>query len=123
MSLVFIIGGIVVIIGMTLAFLATSFINAAYGFREAQRAEAVAASGAYDAILRLTRNKDLSGVYALPIDGLSASVTVSPDVPSAGFVTIVSNSSVSGRFRSVESVVSRDAVSGQISLISWRAAL
>lgn len=118
LSLVFLIGGIIVLIGLTVAFFATSFINVASGFQAAERAKFTAASGAYDALMRLARAKDLSGSYIVPVGGLSAAVTIT-QFPSAGSVEIISAATVSNRDRKVRAVVSRNATSGEMSLFSW----
>jgi len=113
----------VVLVALTLAFLATSFVNSTYGFEIGERAKAVAAAGAYDALIRLERNKDLSpsgGSYNLPLGSDSATVSVTQSSPTSGQVTIVSTATIVGRTRSVRAVVSRDSNTGQITLTSWQ---
>ncbi len=91
-------GGLIVLMALTLVFLSQSFLTSSYGFQSSERAKAVAASGVYDAMLRLTRNKDLSESYSMPLGSYSASITVTQDTPGSGFVTIVSTSTVSNFF-------------------------
>lgn len=119
LALVLLIGGIIVIIGLALAFFATSFVNSAYGFIAAQRAETVAASGVYDALLRLDRNKDLSGSVTVILDGNPASVTVTQDSPSSGLVAISSAATISNHTRTINAVVSRSSSTGETRLVSW----
>jgi len=119
LALVFIIGGLIALMGLTMAFLATSFINIAAGFQAAEGAAALANSGAEDALMRLSRAKNTSTTYSMPIDGNSVSVTITQNSPSSGLVTIISSSTVSRRERRVRVVVSRNATSGAISLVSW----
>lgn len=119
LSLVFFIGGIIVLIGLTVAFFATSFINVASGFRVAERARFAAISGTEDAFMRLARDKDFSGNYVVPIDGISVDVTIAQDTPSVGLVEVVSAAAVSRRERTVRAIVSRNATSGEVSLFSW----
>lgn len=120
LSLVFVIGAIIVIAGMTLSFLAISFLNSTYGYQISERAKAVAASGAYDALLRLDRNKDASSAgYSIAVGGDSATVSITQDAPSVGLVTVTSLSTIFLRQRRVRAVISRNATSGLVSLISW----
>lgn len=119
LSLVFIIGGIITVIGLTLAILANTIINSTSGFQAVERSQAAAVSGANDALMRLSRVKGLSGTYSMPIDDNSASVTITQDSPSSGLVTIISSSTVSRREVRLRVVVSRNSTSGVISLVSW----
>ncbi len=120
LSLVFLIGGIIVLAGITLAFLANSFLNSTYGFAISERAKALAASGVYDALLRLARNKDLSTIgYDISAGSYSATVSITQGPPSTGLVTITSTSVISGREKRIRAVVSRDATSSLISVVSW----
>lgn len=119
LPLVFLIGGVTVLIGFTLAFLAHVFVVNSFGFQISERAKAVAASGVYDALLRLDRNKDLSGSYTLPLDGNSTDVTIVQDTPAVGMVSITSISTISSRQRKIRAVVSRSPDTGQIALRSW----
>ena len=121
LSLVFLIGGIVVLVALTLAFLVTSFLNSTYGFQVGERAKVVAASGVYDALARLSRNKDLSSSgYSVPLGSDAAIVSVTQPLPDTGLVTIVSTATVLNRTRTVRAVVSRDSNTGQIVLTSWQ---
>ena len=119
LPLVFLMGGLIALMALTLVFLAQSFLVSSYGFQISERAKAVAASGVYDALLRLARNKDLSGPYSLPLGDYSAGVTVT-QLPLLGRVTITSASTISGRERNVTVIASRSSNTGQITLISWQ---
>lgn len=118
LSLVFLIGGIMVLIGVTLAFLVISFINASMGFQSANRALAVASGGVYDALLQLDRSMTFSGTYTVPLGAYTATVTVTND-QAAGKATIDSSSIVSAHQRKIRATVSIATSSGQITLISW----
>ena len=121
LSLVFLIGGIAILVGVTLAFLTTSFLNVSSGFESGQRASAVANAGAEDGMLQLIRNKSFSDVsgYPVPVGSNSATVTVTQNSPVAGQATIVSNAVVSLYRRQVKAVVSIDSTTGQVNVISW----
>ncbi len=122
LSFVFLIGVIVLSIGVAVAFLANSFLNSGYGYQAANRAMAVASAGAEDALMRLARNKDFSSVssYSVPVGSDSASVTVNQNSPSTGQAKIVSSATVSFQQRKFQVVVSIDSATGQVSLISWQ---
>ncbi|MFA6354646.1 MAG: hypothetical protein WCX12_03115 [Candidatus Paceibacterota bacterium] len=60
LSLVLLIGGVIVIVGITLAFLVFNFIYSSYGSRDVNKAAQLALAGVQDAALRINRNKELS---------------------------------------------------------------
>lgn len=122
MALVFLIGGIITLAGITLAFLATSFIDTGYGFQASVVAEATATSGAQDALLQLDRNPSFSNTsgYSLPVGNNTATVTVTQNSPSAGFVTILSQASVSAHVKKINVVLSENTTTGQLNVISWQ---
>ncbi len=108
--------------GVTLGFLASSFVNSTFGFTAAQRALAIADAGARDAYLRLLRNKDLSSPsgYTMPLGTDSALVTVTQGSPATGLVTVVTTATISFHTRKVQFVASVTSSTGQISLVSWK---
>lgn len=123
LALVFLIGGMVALIGLTLAFLANSFIDTGYGYRASVRAEAVAFSGAQDALLRLDRLPvaSIAGASNITVGSDTAAVTITQNVPAAGFVTILSSAAVSGYTKKISVVGAINATTGQVSVVSWQA--
>lgn len=121
LSLVLLVGGIVVFVSVTLAFIALSFINATTGFEKANRALAAASGGVADALVQIVRNKDFVSLspYVVPLGIYSAGVTVTPGVPVAGQATIVSGASVGFYTRRVRAVVSVVSSTGEVQLFSW----
>lgn len=122
LALVFLIGGIITLAGITLAFLATSFVDSGYGLNASVSAEAVAASGAQDAMLQLQRNPGFSntGGYSLAVGSTTATVTVNQNTPSTGFITILSKATVMGHVKKVNVVLSENASTTQLTMISWQ---
>lgn len=122
LALVFLIGGIITFAGITLAFLATSFIDSGYGFNASVNAEAAAASGAQDAMIQLQRNPSFSSTsgYSLVVGSTTATVTVNQNTPSTGFITALSKATVSGRVKKVQVVLSENASTTQLSVVSWQ---
>jgi len=119
LSLVFLIGGIVFIAGISIAFFALSFINSGYGFEASQRITAIASSGIHDALLQLDRNRSFASAgYSVPVDSVSATVVVTQGSPVADQATITSAASIGLRSRTMRAVVAIDATTGQVTLLS-----
>lgn len=121
LSLVFVIGGIVAVIGVLLAFLANTFIDTGYGYQASATAEAVATSGAEDALLQLDRNASFSSSgYSLAVGSSTATVVVTNNAAATGAVTVLSTASVSNRTRKVQVVLSETTSTGQLTITSWQ---
>lgn len=119
LSLVFLVGGITVVLGATLALLAYSFLSSGYGFEASQRAYSAARSGAADGILQLVRNKSYASAgYTVPTGTTSATVTVTQNSPTTGQVTITSAATVALRLRTVRAVAAVDTTTGQVTILS-----
>jgi hypothetical protein len=125
LSLVFVIGGIIVLFSVTLALLALSFLNSTYGFQAANRAAALAEGGVNDAMLQLLRDKDFSSAgYCLPYSATLpcptgyAHIVVTQDTPEEGKVTVTSDVTVLRYERSIEAVFSVNATSGLVQIIT-----
>jgi UDP-N-acetylmuramyl pentapeptide phosphotransferase/UDP-N-acetylglucosamine-1-phosphate transferase len=116
------IGGVIILVGVTLAFLVSSFVDTSYGYQAVQQAEATAVAGAEDALLQLDRNINLSNTsgYAVAVGLNSATVTITQNSPVAGKVTILSIATVSGRKRKVNVVLSTNITTGQATVVSWQ---
>jgi hypothetical protein len=124
LSLVFLIGGIVFVAGVTIALFAFNFINAGYGYEALQRIHASNAAGIADAILRLDRNKAVcSGgcSYTVPVGSVTANVTISATgVPATDQATITAQTTSALRSRTVTAIVNIHPATGQITLLSER---
>lgn len=121
LSFVFLVGAVTALIATTLGFLAVSFITTSSGFQASERALAAASAGASDGLLQLVRNRDFSDIvgYTVPVGSDSALITVTQNVP-AGQATILSSGGASAYRRTFRVVVSVEALTGQIRIISWR---
>ena len=128
LSLIFVIGGIVLLFAATLAFLALSFLNSTYGFQAANRAEALAQGGVNDVMLQLARNKDFSssgyclpynsGIPTTPCPSGSVQITVTQNTPVTGQVTATADVTISRYRRKVQAVFAVDATSSLVELLS-----
>lgn len=126
-SFIFLVGGIVVAIGVTLAILATTLINVTFGFRASERAAAAASSGAEDAVLRLMRNKSFpspipNGPYIFLVDAAPVTVDITQDVIVSGFnkATIDSSATVSGYQRKIRVIAQINQTTGEVQVLSWK---
>jgi hypothetical protein len=119
LSLVFLIGGILLVMSVTIAALVISFLNSGYGFQAANRSLAAAHAGVQDAHLQLIRNKSFSGTYSFVTASSTANVTVTQDSPVAGQATAVADATFSGYKRKIQAVFSVNAATGEIDLLTW----
>lgn len=119
LSMVFLIGGVVFVAGIAIAFFAIQFVNSGYGFETVQRLQAAASGGIADALLQLDRNSAFASAgYSVPLDALSATVVVTQGSPATNQATITSASSLGLRSRTLRAVVAIDPTTGQITLLS-----
>jgi hypothetical protein len=118
LSTILIIGGIMIVIGATVAALAAAFIDSGYGLQAADQAESVATAGVNDAFIRLDRNSAFSsGGYVVTVPGGSATVSVTPGT---GLATVLSSATVNGRTRKISAIFSIGVSTGQVALTSWQ---
>jgi hypothetical protein len=122
LSLVFLIGGIALLVSVTLAVIAISFLNSTFAFQSANRAYANATSGAQDALLKLARNDTFNDTvgYVVPKDCTSncATVVVTQITPGTQ-VEIVSTATVFASTRKIKVIASIDPNNGEVSVSSW----
>lgn len=122
LALTFFIGGILAVAGILIAFLALSYVNTGYGVAEASKADAAATAGAEDALLQLDRNaqfSNTSGYSVVSAGSGTATVTVTQNSPSSGLVTILSSATVSGHTKKIDVIISENASTGQVNVVSW----
>ncbi len=126
LSLVFLIGAIIAIVGILVAFLAASFVDTGYGLSASVEAQNAAQSGVQDAMLQLGRNPipwvPSPDPYTLAVGSSTATVTVTQNSPSAGEVTVLSAATVANRTRKIQVVLENNASTSQWSVISWQQA-
>lgn len=114
------------LLGTSLALTALSFANSALGFQASNRALVVAISGALDAELQLTRNKDFSDAgYCVPAANLpcpagSATVIVTQNSPTTGQVTVTSDATAARRRRKVQMIFSVGSLTTEVDRVSFQ---
>jgi len=120
LALVFLIGGIIAAIALTLAVIILSSLNTSYGTQASESAEAAATAGVEDALLQLARSNTFSKPLGYTIQEGSTTATVTVNNPSsAGQATILSVATVSGHIRKISVVLAENSATGQASIISW----
>jgi uncharacterized protein (UPF0333 family) len=122
LALVIFIGGIVAVAGILIAFFAASSVDTGYGVAAEFNAEAAATAGAEDALLQLDRNAQFfntSGYTVSASSSMTATVTVTQNTPSTGLATILSVATVSGHTKKINIIVSENASTEQVSVVSW----
>lgn len=139
LALVFLVGGTVILVGATLAFLVFNFINSTYGFQAANRALGAAMGGANDVLRRLAMDRNLNfnnatvaceqdflvdgirvRVQILRFDSVNCEGSNKPSSSDYNKIAVNVEASVLGRKRRVEMVVSVDHITGEIGVISIR---
>lgn len=121
LALVILIGGIILAAGISIAIITASFVDSGFGYQSSEQAEAVATAGAEDALLHLARNNIFSntGGYSLAVGSSTAIVTVTQNSPSSGFVRVLSIATVSLHIKKIQVVLSKNAMTGQATVVSW----
>ena len=119
LAFVFFIGGIIAVVGLLIAFFAMSSSDTSYGISASFTAESVATAGAEDALLKLDRNGAFSSTGYTVSSGSSTAAVVVTNPSSANQATILSTAVVSSHTKKIQVIVSEDAFTGQVSIISW----
>jgi len=120
LALVLLVGVLIIMTGGTLIFLVSTFVDTSYGSRAVAQARSLAIGGVEDALMQLDRNSTFaSGGYTVTVASSTATVTVTQNSPVANEDTILSIATVSGRTRTLNVVVSENALIGEINRVSW----
>lgn len=126
LALVFLIGSIIVLLGVTIAFLVNSSVDTSYGYANVEVAEAVATAGVEDALLQLDRNVCFpaggTNPYTVAVGSNTATITVTQTAPSTcdAKITILSVATVTNRTRKVNVTLIPDPNTGQLQITSWQ---
>ncbi|RMD67145.1 hypothetical protein D6833_00570 [Candidatus Parcubacteria bacterium] len=122
LAFTFLVGGIALVVAVTLAFLAASFATTSFGFQAANRAFSAAQSGAEDGILHLVRDSQFShSGYTVTIDGVDVQVVVEND--GNGHATSTATATVGFYKRKVVITAAVDRDSGTVSIITTQLSL
>ena len=117
LALVLFVGGIIILIGLTLAILEASFVDTGYGYQASVQAEAAATSGAEDALLQLDRNPGFtSNGYTVVVGSTTATVSVAN---TAGIITIIATAEVSNRTKKVDVTAAVSTSTNQVAVTAW----
>jgi uncharacterized protein (UPF0333 family) len=125
LSLVFLIGGIALLVSVTLSLVAINFLNSTFAFQSANKAMAIALGGANDALLQLVRNPKFpsgnsgySGGYDVCVTNLTTDCAHVVVTNPGGQVTIVSTATVFASQRKIQVLASINQSTGEISVSS-----
>jgi len=119
LSLVFLISGVMIAIGVDVAITAVSFINSVYAYRSASLVEAMAESGVNDAVLRLERNNSYTGQFVINFSNGSVTVTVSSG-PLANQDTVTTFSQLASAQQKITAILAIDSTTKVVSVVSWQ---
>lgn len=116
------VGGIIMVISISLTTSVYLYINSTQGVNLALRALSVAKSGAYDGLMKIVRDKSLvSDEYVFSVGSQSATVTICRDSDAcggSGKFKISSVGSALTRRKKIEAIVSVDPTTGLVKLES-----
>lgn len=116
--LTFLVGAIMVGLGVLFVTFALSLSSSAYALRASTTAESLAFAGTEDAMVQLARNGAASSTYGLTFAAGIVNVTISQSVPSAGFVTTLSVATVGSVIRKLQAIFSENTTTYQVNLVS-----
>ena len=122
LGIVILIGGIVITVGAILAFLASSLVDTTYGYKASAIAEATANAGVQDALLQLDRNSLVSfpSGYTLSTGNATATIFITQNSPSTGYITVLASSTVLSRIRKIDVVLTQNASTTAPTVVSWQ---
>ncbi len=133
LAFILLMGAIVALIGLTIAFFVISFLNSITAFHAANRASLAANGAVQDAVLRLVRDPRLGDLapaqYVVPVSGISVAVTIdgnffgdTPDANGnpAGTAKIRASATVGTSRRIVEAFAGFSRDTGLIRVLSWK---
>ncbi len=117
---ILLVGGITMIISISLTTSVYLYINSIQGANLGLRALAVAKSGAYDGLMKVVRDKSLVGQeYIFSINGQSATVVICGEAcAGVGKFKITSVGSALTRRKKIEAVASVNPITGLVKLES-----
>ncbi|KKS07962.1 MAG: hypothetical protein A2418_01740 [Candidatus Brennerbacteria bacterium RIFOXYC1_FULL_41_11] len=112
---------IVTVLSMGMGFLSYLENSSSFSRLKGQEAFWVAESGIYDAIYRLSLNKNFSSAgYNLAVGNGSTTVVVETDAPQTNFSMITSTGIVSNARKKIQANIVRDVVTGKLTIVSWQ---
>ena len=116
---VIVLGSIIVLVSITTVLLAYWENNSIYSKLKTTEAYYIAYSGTQDAILKISRNKDLSSsTSTLPVGSGTSTVGILINTPSTGQFTINSTGAVGSSNRKIKVIISVSSTTGLITPVS-----
>ncbi len=122
LSMTILVGGLIVELGIALAFVSYYLMQGGFGLKLSEEAMAAARSGAQDAIMRIVRDANFNpspNPYTLTIGNGSAQVTVCKDTcAGTGKFQVDSLGSVLTKRRQIRAIIVVDSLTGKAELES-----
>lgn len=120
LSLVFLIGGIALLVSVTLSLVAINFLNSTFAFQSANKAMAESMGGISDAVLQLNRNPNFTnlGGYSVCVTNFSSDCATVTVTTASNLATIVSTAVVFTSRRKIQAVAAIDPSTGEVTVVS-----
>jgi hypothetical protein len=120
LGFIFVVASIIIAVSVSFVLIVVSLINSAFAFQAAEQASLAAHSGVEDALLILTRNKDFSSTgYPLTVGPSIVTVSVLPNTPVAGQISILSKATIGTNSRQSQAVVTITPTTSVVNILSW----
>ncbi|MBS3903324.1 MAG: hypothetical protein KGZ30_03050 [Anaplasmataceae bacterium] len=119
LATVFLIGGVIVLFALTLAFLALRITATTFSAESSSKALAAATAGAEDAVIKVIRNPGYQEEYSFAVN---ANTTTTVSVVKDGLTNqtiVIASSTVGSSKRSVQVVIGVSSSTGRVDVISW----
>lgn len=113
---------ILVVLSLGMGLLSYFENSTSFSHIKSQKAYLVAQSGVYDALYKISLNKDFEDTagYIVAVEGGSATVKVAKNNPQTGFSLITSSAIVGNARKVVEVKLAIDGVTGKMTIINWQ---
>jgi uncharacterized protein (UPF0333 family) len=121
LATVFLIGGVIILFALTLAFLALRVTASTFSAEAGSRALAAATAAAEDGIIRIVRDPNFEGTVPFPA---STSTVTSVDIRKVPFTNqtkITASSTVGTNSKIIEVIVDVSSSTGRVDVLSWEA--
>jgi len=122
LSMVLLVGGLIMELGIALAFVSYYLAQGGLGLRLSEEAMTAAKSGVQDAVMQIIRDSHFNpspNPYSLAVGSASVEITICKDTcAGTGNFQIDSVGSILTKRRKIEAVVSVDSQTGEVKLLS-----
>lgn len=120
LSVILLIGGAMIAVGLTLLIVYISFINSSSSYQISQQTESTAVAGAEDGLMQLVRGKAPSSFspYTVSLGSSAATVTITQNANGQAVITSVAT--IFGFLRTLQVIAAINSTTNQVTVISWK---